>query len=870
MNGTTPSRARRPRTTRWSVRFAERLSTVLIAVGGIGTILSVSLIFFFLVWVVRPLFLDARVEARDSVGARTELAANGSDVLGVDPHAAQVWHLMPDGVIEVRALDSGQLVARHVVAPSDLGPPSVVSVTPTRRDLVLGFPTGEIVLGELGFEDGFLTPEEELELPDELQALGPGGTAPHGAGLVARTPAGELRITELVISSEPPVAPHGHVQVVLADVSDTPSGTTYALLTEDERLSIGTIRRRYNMLLDRDEVSAAVQELPYEPREGAGVPRHLILSGLGKRVFLVWGDGVAQHYQVDGAGIASLVETVELLEDGRALEAAAPLLGKNTLLVSDDAGGWRAWFAGLDNETSSWRLVPGHELPGVDQGVISAIQSSPRSRVVAAGTSTGEVLVQQITTEAGLGGFRAFDPPAAIGELAWSPREDLLLGVAQDGRLSAATVDLLHPEATFTSLFERVWYEGYVQRRHSWQSIGASDDFEPKFGLTAIVFGTLKATLYSMLFGAPMALLAAIFTSEYLRGRTRATVKSVLELMASLPSVVLGFVAAILVAPMVQRELAGVLLWFLALPVCLLLGAYLWQLLPRDRALRWSGTPRLLAVVAAVLASIVVANLFGPWVEAAFFAGDLEAWLGGRAGGPTAGWVFLLLPLSGLLAVFVLAQFVAPRLRSRFVRMDTPTQARVELAKIVAVGLVCLAVSVTAGFLLGNVFGIDPRGSVIGAYDQRNALVVGFVMGFAIVPIIYTLSEDALTAVPQHLREASLGTGATPWQTAQRVVIPIAASGLFSAMMIGLGRAVGETMIVLMATGGTPILDWNVFNGFRTLSANIATELPEAVVNSTHYRVLFFAGFLLFLMTFVLNTLAEVVRQRYRKRAFQL
>src|SRR5205823_11901072 len=95
---------------------------------------------------------------------------------------------------------------------------------------------------------------------------------------------------------------------------------------------------------------------------------------------------------------------------------------------------------------------------------------------------------------------------------------------------------------------------------------------------------------------------------------------------------------------------------------------------------------------------------------------------------------------------------------------------------------------------------------------------------FAVIPIIYTIAEDALSAVPQHLRSGSLAAGATPWQTAVRIVIPTAMSGLFSAVMIGFGRAIGETMIVVMASGNAPLMDWNVFNGFRTLSANIAVE----------------------------------------------
>src|SRR5262245_25119842 len=158
----------------------------------------------------------------------------------------------------------------------------------------------------------------------------------------------------------------------------------------------------------------------------------------------------------------------------------------------------------------------------------------------------------------------------------------------------------------------------------------------------------------------------------------------------------------------------------------------------------------------------------------------------------------------------------------------------------------------------------------MGPYSQRNALVVGFIMGFAIIPIIYTIAEDALSSVPEHLRSGSLATGATPWQTATRIVIPTAMSGLFSAVMIGMGRAVGETMIVVMATGNTPVLEWNVFNGFRTLSANIAVELPEAVKDSSHYRTLFLAALVLFVMTFLLNTIAEMVRLRFRRRAYQL
>jgi phosphate transport system permease protein len=174
------------------------------------------------------------------------------------------------------------------------------------------------------------------------------------------------------------------------------------------------------------------------------------------------------------------------------------------------------------------------------------------------------------------------------------------------------------------------------------------------------------------------------------------------------------------------------------------------------------------------------------------------------------------------------------------------------------------------GLVEQRLLGGDYRGWLLSAlgltYDQRNSLVVGVAMGFAVVPLIFTIAEDALANVPQHLRAGSLALGATRWQTALRIVLPTASPGIFSAVMIGLGRAVGETMIVLMATGNTPVMDASLFSGFRALSANIAVELPEAPEGGTLFRVLFLAALLLFCLTFALNTVAEMVRLRLRRK----
>jgi phosphate transport system permease protein len=383
-----------------------------------------------------------------------------------------------------------------------------------------------------------------------------------------------------------------------------------------------------------------------------------------------------------------------------------------------------------------------------------------------------------------------------------------------------------------------------------------------------LIFGTLKATLFSMLFGVPIALLAAIFTSEFLSPRAKLYIKPSVEMMAGLPSVVLGFIAALVLAPIVAGMLTVFMTVFITVPAAFLIGACIWQLLPQGWTLRLARF-RLIFMLLAVPAGLGLARVLGPFIEKFCFAGDIMRWMDGQIGTAFGGWVLLLIPASCLLTAWFFSLVVDPQVRSFSAGWSRMQCALFDLVKFLAGAAAVLLLSAGAAALL-QTMGFDPRGGLFGTYVQRNALVVGFVMGFAIIPIIYTISEDALSSVPDHLRSASLGAGATPWQTAVRIIIPTAMSGLFSAIMIGLGRAVGETMIVLMAAGNTPVMQWNIFNGFRTLSANIAVELPEAVRNSTHYRTLFLAALALFVMTFILNTLAELIRMRFRKKAVEL
>jgi phosphate transport system permease protein len=178
------------------------------------------------------------------------------------------------------------------------------------------------------------------------------------------------------------------------------------------------------------------------------------------------------------------------------------------------------------------------------------------------------------------------------------------------------------------------------------------------------------------------------------------------------------------------------------------------------------------------------------------------------------------------------------------------------LAGIPSVVLGFFALIVMASFLQG----------VFGYQSRLNALVAGLALGIAIIPVVFSIAEDALTSVPRSYTQAALALGSSKWQAAWRVVLPAAIPGVFAAVVLGFGRAIGETMIVLMASGNASILSWDPLDSVRTVTATIAAELAETVFGGHHYRMLFLLGTLLFAVTFVANLVADVVIHRLKKR----
>ncbi len=458
------------------------------------------------------------------------------------------------------------------------------------------------------------------------------------------------------------------------------------------------------------------------------------------------------------------------------------LIGDTALLFGFQDGKVESWFGVREKETDVLKpLRRIHVFEPLPAAVVK-VQPSGRDKGFLAGGADGTVRLYFSTSERTLLNFKL---GAGLRDLVYAPELTALLAFDTAKEFQLHHVDNPHPEISLKALFGKVHYEGYDKPDYIWQSTGGTDDFEAKFNLIPLVIGTLKGAFYGLLFAIPVAVFAALYTSQFMHPSLRTMLKPTIEIMAALPSVVIGFLAGLWLAPLLEEIMVGTMLAALAIPLVVFIFVCVWQVAPPSLRRRLPEGREFYLLVPLVLAGFMLALWLGPQVDAFFFKGNYKQWV-----------------------------------------FDT--------------------------------FGQQ--------FEQRNSLVIGIAMGFAVIPIIFTISEDAFSNVPTSFKSASYALGASKWQTAWRVILPTASPGVFSAVMIGFGRAVGETMIVLMATGNTPIMSFSPFNGMRTLSANIAVEIPEAPADGTLYRVLFVAALLLFLLTFAVNTIAEVVRQHLRER----
>lgn len=736
---------------------SDKVASVAIAIGGVSVILAILLIFMYLFYEVIPLFESATLGKVNEYQLENRYDSNSLH-LAIEEQS-EIGMRIGDraDVLFFDVEDGSTVAAMDVELPEGTAISQFALDTEESGIFALGLDNGEAIVARYGFDTSFSGPNNTRTLTPVIDF--PFGQQPFS--LFAGS-----ALTRLAVRS---------------------AGDTLMLAGTDVAGSVNLISAsKQTSLFAAFDIGGGDPEIDIE-----NYPLDLLVQNV-EQMFI--GGDQRWLYFISSNG---LIRTLDLIaaRNGRSNEFGIEmflteggvrptqvvfLLGGISLLVADDSGNVAQWF--LSREEGQTRLQKVREFSPSSEPILKMTPEQRRKNFV---SIDGQGGLSIYNTTAHRAVFSQDISNAQPRLIALSPRGDGLLLETTEGAVGFWEVHNEHPEVSWSVLWDKVWYEGYSEPKYIWQSSASSNEFEPKYSLVPLSFGTLKAAFYAMLLAAPLAICGAIFTGYFMAPAMRRKVKPLIELMEALPTVVLGFLAGLWLAPFVEKNLLGIFSILIVLPLSILGASFAWTQLPRKiRESVPDGWEAGILIPVIIVFSYLSFAVAVP-IENIFFGGDMRFWI-------------------------------------------------------------------------TNDLGVS--------YDQRNAMVVGFAMGFAVIPTIFSIAEDAIFTVPKQLTYGSLALGATPWQSLQRVVLPTASPGIFSALMIGMGRAVGETMIVLMATGNTPIMDINIFEGMRTLAANIAVEIPESEVDSTHYRILFLAALVLFMFTFMFNTVAEIVRQRLRTK----
>ena len=733
--------------------LADSAAAWMVRAGGGGVVVALALIFVYLFSEVVPMLRGASVE---QAGQFSVPAASESDrvVLALERYDTLGMRHSSDGRLTYFRLDDGQMLEElQLDIPDGVRVESMAFGEPRSRRAAYGLSDGTAIV---------VDHEIELKFTEGERSVVPAPVFPMGRAPVT-------------------LDDQGRALRSLAVQKNRKGETGLAAVTEDGRLIFVHFRESTSFLSGETEFERRAWTLPKAP----GYLGEMQLTSNLWSLIGVNDSGMLQYWDISDPGKAVLRDQVSAVEAGERVTEVKMLNGTFSMVVGTSEGRLSQWFLVRDQRADAgdniFSLVRVRDFDR-HPGAITRVQPEYTRKGFAVVDEAGGLGLHYGTSARTLYLKQVSDTPLrAVGI---SPVDDQLIIEDEAGTVTRFKVWNEHPEVSLKALWGKVWYEGREDPEYVWQASSGADSFEPKYSMVPLTIGTLKAAFFAMLFAMPLAIAGAIYTAYFMAPKLRGYVKPTIEVMEALPTVILGFLAGLWLAPFLENHIPAVFTILVGLPLSFLVIAWVFSRLPRSLRLAvpagWE---------AAILLPVILLVVWGlvslsPLIEIWFFDGSMRQW---------------------------------------FTNIGIP-------------------------------------------YDQRNALVVGIAMGFAVIPTIFSIAEDAVFTVPRHLTQGSLALGATSWQTVTRVVLLTASPGIFSAVMIGFGRAVGETMIVLMATGNSPVVNFNIFEGMRTLSANIAVELPETAVDSTHFRILFLAGLVLFALTFTVNTIAEVVRQRLRER----
>ena len=560
-----------------------------IVVGGLGVIFAIAVIFLYLLYVVYPLFISATAQAVNQYSV-PDSSKGKTLFLGIEEQNEVGVRYTDNGEVIFFSVQTGKTILNQSIKiPEGAKIVSFSQGSPVSEGAVVyGLSNGKAVI---------VKHQYKITYPDNVRLITPSIDYPMGEEPIVVNESGAALDKIAVIIGE-------KTSAIVAKTAD--------------KIHLSSFEKEKSLFADEAKLTRTDTVLDYSALDVADI----LIDKEGRNLYLLNKNGQLGLFDIADKSSPTLIYEQNVIEAGQAVTSSAFLNGDLSLLIGDSNGLVSQWSKVRD-KLNHFAMQKIRVFKVSDKAVL-AINPEQRRKGFMTVDASGDVGVYHTTSEREMIKERVVDSAPVAAAI--SPRANALLVEAENGKISFWTLDNKHPEVSIRSLWQEVWYESYPKPDYVWQSSSANSDFEPKYSLTPLVFGTLKAAFYAMLVAMPLALMGAIYTAYFMTSKIRQYVKPSIELMGALPTVILGFLAGLWLAPIIEEYLAGLFALIIIVPLCVIAFAFAWQFLPKSTLQKIPEGWESAILIPVIILSAWFAFTVSVPLEAFLFNGTLRDW----------------------------------------------------------------------------------------------------------------------------------------------------------------------------------------------------------------------------------------------------